>query len=108
MFMTVPIYVLRVSFVRLLRLALVSRQRRWLSAPGILWYAGPLCGVAKMNTNSKRHSTVIRHGICGNVQRLLNPERCWNRAGGSFECSEHRVSCHINDPALVRFNNDVT
>lgn len=53
---------------------------------------GLLYNVAKMNADSKSHSIIFRHCICGSLQCLLNPKRCCNRPLFDFSANHYAVS----------------
>ncbi len=54
-----------------------------------------------MHTDAKPHSAIFGYAFGYGSKAFLNRKRSGHRAGRSFEYCEHRISRHIDDPALV-------
>jgi hypothetical protein len=57
--------------------------------------------VTEMDTDAKAHFAVFGDVFRHSGEDFLYRKRGGNRAGRSFEYREHRISRHIDDPALV-------
>jgi hypothetical protein len=57
-----------------------------------------------MHAYAKAHPTVVAGRVGHRIDFRLNGDGRQNRAGGRVEGRQHRVSSHVDDPALVGFD----
>src|SRR4051812_4748192 len=60
--------------------------------------------IAKVHADPKTHAPLLGHRLRAGAQFLLNCQRPSHGARGRIEHGQYRVTGHVDDAALVRFN----